>query len=410
MQKRVTDTNNRIYLTMALITTFLMSTRYMSVCAIIVLGVHLFVSVKQGKLMLIKNKFLKLFVSITVFILIQIILSLFSGYSSLFSMSVAVKEIIRCCIYLVCLEIMQTSQISIKAYLRIWKVILYIVVSVAVLQYIKVVDIDSFLKSVYGDSVQFYNSQQTQLSAFRCGSVFINPNVFSTFLMGTLACYLFVIQNTEENNVSKLITIIMIFVGMVLSGSRTGLVIGVAVLLVHFRYQFIKIPKKFILQIFLCIVAFSLVFVFLICFTDLKLNTLFDLRIFDISSGLSNSFGIKMDIYWNLIKNANVSNILFGYGPYDYAASPDLLVDFDFGYFTIFFGFAGVILYMMLLRAFATYRKNQLKNRVLLNRLSLVVIILFGFTAGVYFNLRIFTIFEVMFLPCIYNDDNEMIA
>lgn len=120
---------------------------------------------------------------------------------------------------------------------------------------------------------------------------------------------------------------------------------------------------------------------------------------------MTNSFGVKINIYWNLIKDANVLNILLGYGPYDYAARPNWLVDFDFGYFTIFYGLIGVCFYVVLLQAFFNYKRRMYPSRRMFNLLALVVIILFGFTAGVFFNLRIFTIFEAMFLPSIWRED-----
>lgn len=396
---------NTIYIIIALVATFLMSTRYIMYCAVALVGVYILVSISQNQMYLCVNSLLLMLVSMIFLIFLQEFIFSLSEWSVLFNSAVARKEIIRCGIYILCYQIMQQCSVSLKVYSKIWRWILYFVVAIAILQFIKIIDIDSVLKKFYGDSVQFYNSQKTELSDFRCGSVFINPNIFATYLTGTLGCLLFVFEHEKKRSLAQLSAIVAVFVGLLLSGSRTGLIIGLVILIVYFREKIRKNRKKFFVGSIVAVIIAIIISFFLSDNMPAYMNDIFDLRMFQINAGMTNSFGVKINIYWNLIKDANVLNILLGYGPYDYAARPNWLVDFDFGYFTIFYGLIGVCFYVVLLQAFFNYKRRMYPSRRMFNLLALVVIILFGFTAGVFFNLRIFTIFEAMFLPSIWRED-----
>ena len=406
---------NTIYIIIALVATclhidtFLMSTRYIMYCAVALVGVYILVSIRQKQMYLCVNSLLLLLVSIILLIFLQDFIFSLSGWSVLFDSAVARKEIIRCGIYILCYQIMQQCRVSLKVYSRIWRWIIYFIVAIAILQFVKIIDIDTFLKNFYGDSVQFYNSQKTELSDFRCGSVFINPNVFATYLVGTLGCFLFVFEHEKKRDLAQLFAIVAVFVGLLLSGSRTGLLIGIVILIMYFREKIRENKKKFLVGTIVVVIIAIIISFFLRGNMPAYMNGIFDLRMFQINAGMTNSFGVKIDIYWNLVKDANVLNILLGYGPYNYAARPNWLVDFDFGYFTIFYGLIGVIFYLVLLRSFFYYKRRMYPSRRMFNSLALVVIILFGFTAGVFFNLRIFTIFEVMFLPSIWREDKYIV-
>lgn len=378
---------NTIYIIIALVATFLMSTRYIMYCAFTLVGVYILVSIRQKQMYLCLNSLLLLFVSIILLIFLQDFIFSLSGWSVLFDSAVARKEIIRCGIYILCYQIMQQCRVSLKVYSGIWRWILYFIVAIAILQFVKIIDIDSVLKNFYGDSVQFYNSQKEELSDFRCGSVFINPNIFATYLTGTLGCLLFVFEHEKKRKLAQIFAIVAVFVGLLLSGSRTGLIIGSVILVVYFREKIRENKKKFLVGTIVVVIIAIIISFFLRGNIPAYMNGIFDLRMFQINAGMTNSFGVKIDIYWNLIKDANVLNILLGYGPYNYAAHPDWLVDFDFGYFTIFYGLIGIIFYLVLLRAFLNYKRRMCPSRRMFNSLALVVIILFGFTAGVFFNL-----------------------
>lgn len=85
------------------------------------------------------------------------------------------------------------------------------------------------------------------------------------------------------------------------------------------------------------------------------------------------------------------------------------MVDFDFGYFVTFYGLIGVFIYFALLRGIYKWGNIGLPGRMFLNRMFMLITIFFGITAGVYFNLRIFAIYMLMFLPMI-RADKEIVA
>lgn len=278
---------NTIYIIIALVATFLMSTRYIMYCAVALVGVYILVSISQNQMYLCVNSLLLMLVSMIFLIFLQEFIFSLSEWSVLFNSAVARKEIIRCGIYILCYQIMQQCSVSLKVYSKIWRWILYFVVAIAILQFIKIIDIDSVLKKFYGDSVQFYNSQKTELSDFRCGSVFINPNIFATYLTGTLGCLLFVFEHEKKRSLAQLSAIVAVFVGLLLSGSRTGLIIGLVILIVYFREKIRKNRKKFFVGSIVAVIIAIIISFFLSDNMPAYMNDIFDLRMFQINAGIS---------------------------------------------------------------------------------------------------------------------------
>lgn len=400
--------NNIIYIVLAAFTTLLFADRFM------VYGIVLLVMLYFGgygkNLVLYRSILLYVFIAIFVVTLIAEVLSP-TGFSSIYNVSIGRKEICRAIIYIIVMELIMTMEVDLKIYSWIWKILLFFIVGVAIIQFTKVFDIDSILKNIYGDSVQFYNSAKTELSTFRCGSVFINPNVFACFLVAALANYLFVMKYKYESVMMKIITFGTIIIGFILSGSRTGLVLAVIIILTYIYNskssgENIAIILRNILFMLAGIVAVFGIFVVLF---DFPLPDFSTFRAFKIKDGTYDSLGNKIDIFINLLLNMNPVNMVVGYGPFNYASDSRLMVDFDFGYFVTFYGLAGVFIYFILLRGIYKWGNTGLTGRVFINRMFVVITIFFGITAGVYFNLRIFAIYMLMFLPIIRAND-EIIA
>jgi hypothetical protein len=234
--------------------------------------------------------------------------------------------------------------------------------------------------------------------------------VFACFLVAMLGSYIFILQYVKESLLIKITTLGLIITGFVLAGSRTGLLLGVTVLIAT---VFISNTERNdwvldrILRVVICVSVlwFVLVYVFNFKFFDYS-----SLRVFKVEEGMSNSLSEKIDIFTNLISNMNVLNIVFGYGPFDYTANKGvLLVDFDFGYFVCYFGLCGLMIYFTLLWAIFVWGDRELYGRRFLNIIYLIITIMFGLTAGVYFNLRIFSIYMFLFMPMI-RAENEVVA
>lgn len=374
----------------------------------IVLLIMLYFLCYGKNLGLYKSTLLYVFIAIFVITLITGVLSL-TGFSTIYNASIDRKEICRAIIYIIVMELMITMEVDMKVYSGIWRILLFFIVGVAIIQFTKIFDVDTILKSIYGDSVQFYNSAKTELSTFRCGSVFINPNVFACFLVATLASYLFLIRYKYETIAMRIITFGMIITGFVLSGSRTGLALAVIIILTYIYNSSGGNRIIFIRNVFFLIVGIIVVFGLLVMIFNVQLADFSAFRMFKIKDGTSDSLGNKIDIFMNLLCNMNVVNMVIGYGPFNYALDSSLMVDFDFGYFATFYGLTGIFIYFALLRGVYKWGDTGLLGRRLLNRMFMLITIFFGITAGVYFNLRIFAIYMLMFLPMIKVDE-EIIA
>ncbi len=394
--------NNIIYTVLAAFITLLFADRFM-VYGIVLLVMLYFICYGKN-LVLYRSTLFYVFVAILVITLIAEMLN-FTGFSTIYNTSIGRKEIYRAIIYIIVMELMITMKVDMKAYSRIWRILLFFIVGVAIIQFTKVFDVDSILKNIYGDSVQFYNSANTEISTFRCGSVFINPNVFACFLVAALANYLFLMRYKYETVAMKIITFGMIVTGFVLSGSRTGLALAVILILTYIYNSSRGNIAIFVRNIFFLIVGTAIVLGILVMLFNVQLSDFGDFRMFKFKAGTNDSVGTKIDIFTNLLRNMNVVNMVIGYGPFNYASDSRLMVDFDFGYFVTFYGLIGVFIYFALLRGIYKWGDTELSGRMLLNRMFMLITIFFGITAGVYFNLRIFAIYMLMFLPMIRADE-----
>ncbi|MBR1676818.1 MAG: O-antigen ligase family protein [Clostridia bacterium] len=313
------------------------------------------------------------------------------------------KEAARLIIYIAIIQCMNFINISNKLYINVWRALLCVVVLVSIIQYTKIYDVNSFLKSLYGDSVQYYNVEHDSLSSFRSGSIFVNPNVCVTFLCSFLGMYLNYINHIRENNIFKILTLFILLFGILLTGSRTGMVVTLLLLFVNF-IRLYKENKIRFYSLFLFLI--SCILIVLIFIPNVYYS---DFRTFQFSQGLDNSISIKLDIWQRLLMQMNPINVLVGYAPFNYQ-SRSLMVDFDFGYFTMYYGLCGILIYFLLIHSILKYKssiKNKLRKGFNIN--LLLIFIVFGLTASIYFNLRIFVLCELLFCVSFSNGKDSLV-
>lgn len=129
--------NNTIYIVLAVFTTLLFADRFM------VYGIALLVMLYflcNGKnLVLYRSTLFYIFIAIFVVTLITEVLS-FTGFSMIYNSSVGRKEIYRAIIYIIVMELMITMKVDVKVYSRIWRILLFFIVGVAIIQFTKVFD------------------------------------------------------------------------------------------------------------------------------------------------------------------------------------------------------------------------------------------------------------------------------
>lgn len=342
----------------------------------------------------------------------QYIYAVVPQLSVYFSSGEATKEIERAILYILILALIRQIELDIRAYQRLWRIILTIVVGICYLQYLKIFNIDSILRNFYGNSVQFYNSAQTSLALFRGGSVFINPNVLACFLVAYLGNYLSLLDIKKESKIYRIITYALVVSGLILAGSRTGLVVSAIEIMIYYLYIAKNAEKTKIVKLLI-----SVIFIFaIICLLSAQSSesSVTTLRAFQVRQGVDNSLSIKFVNFVNVLREGNVLNYLFGYGPIDYASNSKLLIDFEIGYFVVFYGLFGVVFYIQMIRNIIRYgewNKNYAFQRKR-NIMFILIMLLFGFTAGIYLNIRIFAIYLVMFFTsvCDFEElDNEEI-
>ena len=394
------------YTLLAFFTTFLFIDRLMYVSVAVFVLLFLYVNSINHGANSTRNPFIPVFTMIAAIVFIEILLFTFTALSDFFSVSTAIKELSRVLIYAIIIAIMSRVSIELSKYLWVWRIILLVTIGIAIIQFTKIYDIDSFLIKFYGYSTQYYNTQYTTLDKFRCGSVFVNPNVFAGFLVASLGVYIFYLQNHNEILINKALTFLAIISGLVLAGSRTVIILSFIIILLFIYFRYKENVSAAIGKVFGIVFAAVLLYFIVSCIFSFDNESLSVLRMFKIKEGFDNSLGYKFEIYLQMLSSMNFLNWILGFGPFIISAST--IVDFDFGYMTLFFGLFGLIIFYRLSKAIRQWSDTRMFGRRVLNTLFLVIFIMFGFTAGMYFNLRIFSMYLVMFLPAIQIGDERI--
>ena len=390
-------TETWIYILLAVISTFLLIDRFLLPCAIvmgIMLGLLVF---RDLKLRL--SKLLTALLIIASLIVITLGMSIFPEFSKLINLNTSVKELLRVVVYIMVLQTMAMINLDIRTHLTVWTIITVITAVIVILQFTKIVDMNGMLISFYGYSKQFVRAEESNLSMFRGGSVFVNPNVFACFLAAMLANYLFALRFVKESVISKIIMFTLLMTSLILSGSRTGMVLALLLILYHVYSTSQKKHRVFTRNALLIVAALAVVVFVLREGFSIDLLGLSDLRMFRIEEGMEDSLGIKLELFTNMLKEMNITNLFFGYGAYDYTKNIEHMVDFDLGYFLTYFGLFGFGAYLLLLRGIYKWGDYTLAGRKKLNMMLILIMLVFGLTAGIYFNLRMFTVCVVVFMP-----------
>lgn len=388
---------NWIYIFLVVIASFLMIDRLLLPCTAIIGVIFGLLFVRDFKLNTAKLCLSLILITLTA--VLTLTLSAVPEFSKLVDQGESVKELLRVVIYVMVLQAITRLDLDIQFHKTVWKVITLVAVVIVILQYTKLVDMNQLLALFYGASKQFVYAESNDLSTFRGGSVFVNPNVFACFLVAILANYLFAIRYSKESLVSKIIMFSLLLTGFVLAGSRTGLILAVLLILYHVYTTSQMGLLAFGRTVFLVVAMLAVVVIVLRVFFSIDVLDISTLRMFQVEDGLDDSFSTKVGRVQKLLSNMNFANVLVGYGAYDYAQNTAYMVDFDLGYFITFFGLVGLLAYFQLLYGFYRWGDCTLPGRRTLNTTLLLITIVFGMTAGIYFNLRIFTVYLLMFMP-----------
>ena len=222
----------------------------------------------------------------------------------------------------------------------------------------------------------------------RLGGIYYNPNICAFFLECLLLIFL------QERNQFKtwefIISIIVLLACILSTGSRTSFL--VLVLIVVFNMS--NFNAKSILSVSLFVMAFLLINVYLSG----------DVRIFQVSEGMNDSFGAKVAILLNYLSQLD-SLLKYLFGSFSTMSLPYLLganafagTDFEIGDVIVSYGILGLICIIgFLAKLFFTIDKNY---RVF------YCILLWSFSNTIFMSYRASSVF-LLILSIYYLRSNE---
>lgn len=170
----------------------------------------------------------------------------------------------------------------------------------------------------------------SQSLSLRNSGLFRNPNQTSKYLCLILACFL--LENKKMKLKKFLFFIPACFLSIIMTGSRTGLVVS-SLLIVTWTFYNRKIKKGY--------KAFALFCFFIIASIIAFGKT--EIRGANISDGLEKSANVKFDILSGYL-NSDVSVLSFFWGNID---SNDIHFDSEYGFFIFNYGVIGFVLYLI---------------------------------------------------------------
>lgn len=382
--------NEYIYIATVLIAVFFMISKFMYFNVLVLSSFFVFILLRQkGKIR--APKIIIILIAFSLLIALQMIIS----PSVFFSMSVAVQEVIRMYVYILVILIIANTAIREDRFLKLWNIIFLGIGLIAIFQYFKAFGVNDALGNIYGVTIHLRTSMNhSNLDFFRAGSVFLNSNSLAKFTLLYLSIFLTFVLNKNTNKMLIFGLITLLITTFTLAGSRTGILIVSIILFLNFLSYTMKTNFKVKLHNILITILFVFIGLFaLIYISEKGIINFDDLRMFNIIMGFETSFAYKLISFTNMLNYFNVLNLLIGMGPFENAEKYLTLVDFDIGYLITYFGVLGLTFYFFMIGYFYNYKKRLSIRHFKLNRLLVIIFILFGFTGGVFFNLRFFTIF-----------------
>lgn len=378
-----------IYLLTVILSVFFIGSNYAFITIIVLLSLLLILILKQIRTFKIPKAIL-IFVGYLCLISFQSIII----PSKYFDLQVAIKELQRILIYILIILIVHNTSVKEKRFIKLWNTIFIISLFISILQFYKLLGINNILESLYGSSIFLeIASKYTTLKNFRAGSIFINPNSYAKFIVSYLSLYITVSYRTNKKS-KKVTMAFLILLALILAGSRTGLVLSIIILLnkviqkIKQRKLLIKKYYMLLIPIVLFTIIFSILYI-----TSSNIIDIENIRIIKVLAGVSNSISYKFSTFTSILDDFNILNVFIGLGPFKNDLWGITLIDFDFGYQIAYYGLAGLIFYMLMIRDFYVNSKRKEFDYKLFYKSLTIVFILFGFTGGIFFNLSFFSMF-----------------
>lgn len=271
---------------------------------------------------------------------------------------------------------------------RIWILIAFFyLIFTSIIIYVNIEPISNYLFNIYPANSQINIGALSfnDLITRRLSGIYYNPNQYAKAI--NFLTVAFLIGGGLRSKSSFLFSLSALFV-IILSGSRTGALIQLAVILIYAILSVQKNEVRKIVQVTIILIPCSLIFlIYLFSNTSaIELN----LRSFDFTSEEnSGSLYLKYDFTLKYIMDASIAELMFGVGDMrlvelNYSSNRLEFFDQDIGYLLYAYGVVGLILMIFILIHMII--KNGLGSPLILP------LLLWMLTSGLITNIRSLTI------------------
>lgn len=252
---------------------------------------------------------------------------------------------------------------------------------------------------INGISLERYETAANDFSSIlqmRYGGIYGNPNQFCRQL--TLLYIVYLIEYKSSNTSRLLFISLIVFFSVLLTGSRTGLI---AVVLVVIIFSVRERKKRNRNRGFMLNIAVVLLITIMLIGTFHQTLTM-GFRGFEIEAGLGNSLLSKIGFFNTFVTKSSFLNLLFGHLS---SSSFERLygvkyIDSEWGELFASFGAIGTLIAILILVRIFRYKSKDL-NFYLLN-------LLWGITSTILFSFRMSFLF-LLFLSKYISDTNHRI-
>lgn len=313
--------------------------------------------------------------------LLSVVVGVF--YSDGINLQKVLHEGSRLAYYVLVILVISKLCVKFDSMLQIMKVLLIFHLAIQLLQWYGNSEINSFIENIYVSNrivsvttIHLNLAERALGLSFRSGSIFLNPNVYMVYPLIFLLFFL------EAKLINKKfvynVWIFFTFISLFLTGSRTSLVVGFVIVLLYVN------NFKFVFSL----LTFFLILIYILSFYDI-FSISINSRWFHVQEGLSDSLTVKFNGFIYYLMNVDsLWLLLFGGLATKFSS---IQIDMEIGYIFLWFGILGYLWYgIMLKKILGTNYSKRIKMGILL--ISLLV----GFTATIYFNISIFPFFLLL--------------
>ena len=211
----------------------------------------------------------------------------------------------------------------------------------------------------------------------RFSGIYRNPNQCARYVILLVSAILIM----PIKSIFKWAICLMAFSSILMTGSRTGLIILAIVLLAYIYYN----KRTSFKSELIILILFALVIGYYLSNSDIN-----ELRVLKIESGLEGSFATKFKWFWGYLANeSNALYLLLGHGTASSVSEYDVpMLDSEWGMIIFSFGFIGFILYICMIYKFI--KRSPISAKIIF------INFLWVFTSTVFLAYRMSIVFSII--------------